>query len=110
MDPVSTSIADSQLLQAYVHRRSQEAFAALVERYINLVYSTSLRRVRDAHLAEDVTQAVFLTLAQKARRLAPGTILSGWLFQTASTGAAIFRMREGAVGLIQITTTDDPPT
>ncbi len=37
----------------------------------------------DAQLAEDVTQTVFLLLSTKAKRLAPGTVISGWLFKVA---------------------------
>src|SRR4026208_1690348 len=34
------------------------------------------------HLAEDVTQSVFLALAQNSRRLANHPVLSGWLHRT----------------------------
>ena len=74
---------DWQLLREYLDNNSQEAFAGLVERHINLVYSTCLREVHDATLAEDVTQVVFLLLVKKAPALREGTVLSGWLFQTA---------------------------
>ena len=74
---------DRQLLREYVANGSQKAFGCLVERYVNLVYSTCLREVHDASMAEDATQEVFLLLAKKAPSLCAEAVLSGWLFQTA---------------------------
>jgi RNA polymerase sigma factor (sigma-70 family) len=85
---------DWQLLKEYVEHDSQPAFSSLVERYLNLVYTTCLREVGDATLAEDVTQVVFILLARKAKNLHPQTVLSGWLFQTARFSARNARKQE----------------
>ena len=73
---------DLQLLREYAENRSEQAFAQLVTRHVNLVYSTALRLVHERQLAEEVTQTVFLKLAHKAGSLRHGTILSGWLYRT----------------------------
>src|SRR5881296_3269070 len=73
---------DGVLLRQYSENHSEEAFAALVTRHINLVYSVAVRCVGDPHQAEEVTQAVFITLAKKAAQLRHDKALSSWLFQT----------------------------
>jgi DNA-directed RNA polymerase specialized sigma24 family protein len=81
-------LTDQQLLRDYTERRSDTAFAELARRHVDLVYSAALRMVRDAHLAEDVTQSVFVALAQNARQLTDRPVLSGWLHCTAQHIAA----------------------
>ena len=79
---------DMELLRQYVRHNSEDAFATLVSRHVNLVYSVALRRVRDTHQAEEITQVVFIILARKAASLGPKTVLSGWLCRTAHYTAA----------------------
>ena len=81
---------DSALLREYVERDSEEAFAALVTRHVNKVYSVALRLTGNPHSAEEITQAVFVILAKKSRQLGKRVILSGWLYQTARLTAVTF--------------------
>jgi RNA polymerase sigma factor (sigma-70 family) len=79
---------DAQLLGAYAESRSEAAFTELVRRHVDMVYSAALRMVCGSHLAEDVTQAVFVALASNAPQLTHRAILSGWLHRTAQNIAA----------------------
>jgi RNA polymerase sigma factor (sigma-70 family) len=79
---------DMALVREYAASRAEPAFEQLVARHVNLVYSAALRRVGDPHLAEEITQAVFIILARKAGSLGANTILSGWLYRTARHAAA----------------------
>lgn len=84
---------DADLLRHYATERSEEAFAELVRRHLNLVYTVALRQVGgDTHLAQDVAQVVFATLSRKAPALTGRPALGGWLFRTTQF-AAIDRVR-----------------
>lgn len=79
---------DSQLLLAYAERRSDAAFAELVRRHFNLVHAAAHRITRDPDLAKDVSQAVFIALANQAGKLAGHAVLAGWLHRTTHNIAA----------------------
>jgi RNA polymerase sigma factor (sigma-70 family) len=84
-----TADDDVALLRRYAEESSQSAFAELVRRHINLVYSAALRRVGgDAHLANDVAQQVFTALARSAQSLTSRATLAGWLYTTTRFAAA----------------------
>lgn len=68
-------------LQEYVQTGSRQALGRLAGRYVDFVYGVARRQTGDSHLAEDVSQAVFLVLARKAYRIKPAA-LSSWLFVT----------------------------
>ena len=80
---------DADLLCRYVANGNEAAFAELVQRHLNLVYSAALRRVGgDAHLAQDVAQQVFTALARNAPSLSQRPALAGWLYTTTRFAAA----------------------
>ena len=83
-------VSDMELLRDYDRQGSEEAFAGLVQRHINLVYSVAYRHVGIAAHAEEITQAVFVILARKAASLRPDTILEGWLHETTRLTALSF--------------------
>ena len=82
---------DMSLVREFAGHQNEAAFETLVARHVNLVYSAALRQTGDAHLAEEITQAVFLVLARKAGSLRRETFLTGWLFKTTRFAAAAER-------------------
>ncbi|HVT91076.1 MAG TPA: sigma-70 family RNA polymerase sigma factor [Tepidisphaeraceae bacterium] len=79
---------DMNLLRAWTHDRNREALGELIGRHINFVYATARRQVGDAHLAEDITQAVFILLLQKAHYIKSEAAMTSWLFTTTRYAAA----------------------
>src|SRR5436190_3814015 len=81
---------DNALLKEYVEHGSEEAFATLVARHVNKIYSIALRHTSNPHQAEEITQAVFVILARKSQRLGKRVVLAGWLCRTARLSAVTF--------------------
>jgi len=79
---------DQQLLREYAAGDSQAAFGELVRRHLDLVHSAAVRMTLDRHLAEDVSQAVFVALARQARSLTERPVLASWLHRTTQNLAA----------------------
>ena len=106
---------DWQLIQEFVTEKSERAFRDLVNRHLNLVHSVALRQVRDAQLAEEITQAVFILLARKAGSLHKNIVLAGWLYRTTRFVAARAlraeqrrqRREQEAFQMQQISSSDD---
>jgi RNA polymerase sigma factor (sigma-70 family) len=73
--------SDEQLVADYRASRSEKAFAEIVARHAGMVLRTSMRLLHSVPEAEDVTQAVFLVLAQ--RPAAVDRNLAGWLHEVA---------------------------
>jgi RNA polymerase sigma factor (sigma-70 family) len=87
---------DAELLARYVQSRSEPAFAELVRRHVDLVFSAALRQVGgDPHRAEEVTQMVFISLARKASSLVRHPALLAWLHQSTRFAASNLRRDEG---------------
>lgn len=87
-------VPNSELLEKFTRKRSEAAFAELVQRHIGLVYSEAFRKTGNSQHAEDITQTVFIVFAHRAGSLGPETVIPGWLYYTARLVAANFQRAE----------------
>ncbi len=76
-------IDSHEMAESRVDDAGSGELPVLVRQHLDWVYSLCRRSVRDAAMAEDVTQTVFLILIRKAKQLPQGVNMSGWLFKTA---------------------------
>src|SRR5436189_6431368 len=76
--------SDRECLESWARHRDADSLQTLVERYLGFVHSSALRRTGDTARAAEVTRAVFLVLARRARRLRKKTVLADWHFQVTS--------------------------
>src|SRR2546423_15514746 len=86
---------DHELLIEY-QKGSDHAFGELVARHISWLYPAALRQIKDPHLAEDVTQAVFIVLARRAATAPKQASLGPWLFGVMRH--AVLNVRRGQRG------------
>lgn len=82
IDRSMNGLTGAELLKRYLANGAEDAFAALVERRLALVYGVALRHLQGTAPAQEVTQEVFITLARRAVWLPGQASLGGWLYRT----------------------------
>lgn len=92
------TVPDAELLQAFVQRRDEAAFEALVWRHGPMVMGVCHRSAGNAQDAEDAFQATFLVLTLKATSILRHDSLASWLhgvaFRTARKAKLVERRRQ----------------
>src|ERR1043165_8603989 len=91
--------SDRESLESWARHRDADSLQTLVERYLAFVHSSALRRTGNAAQAAEVTRAVFLVLARRARRLRKNTVLAGWLFHV--TAVVCRKLRQKRFGRLR---------
>lgn len=80
--PMDDAQSDEQLLQRARTAGDRAAFDTLIRRYANLVYGIAMRQTRDAQLAADISQAVFIVFVKRIRSIHHARALPGWFLKT----------------------------
>ena len=81
--PTRTDLPDGQLLERFLQRRDEAAFAMIVHRHGALVRDVCRNVLRDAHDADDAFQATFLVLACRAASIRRTESVASFLYGTA---------------------------
>jgi RNA polymerase sigma factor (sigma-70 family) len=78
-----SGLDDAQLLERFVDRHDEIAFAAIVERHGPIVLGVCRSILKNAAEVEDAFQATFLVLIRKAGSIRGQDALGGWLHRVA---------------------------
>ncbi len=70
---------DADLIQHTIEG-DEQAFAALVEKYQQQIHALVWQKIGDFHIAQEITQDVFLTAYHKLTTLKNSNRFSGWLY------------------------------
>jgi RNA polymerase sigma-70 factor (ECF subfamily) len=103
---LSEGTSDAQLLDRFVRRHEQAAFAALMCRHGPMVLGVCRRVLHHEQDAEDAFQATFLVLAKKAASISKRESVGGWLYTTAYRLALRAKDRAARRGRVQKPLTD----
>jgi len=76
-------ISDDDLMCRF-QKGDESGFLRLLERYQDRILNFIYRMVSDRHLAEDLTQEVFVRIYLNAGRYHPGSRFAPWLYRIAS--------------------------
>ena len=74
---------DAELIQQTLEG-NQRAFSALVRKYQKPVHALVWRKIGDFHIAEEITQDIFLNVYKKLRTLENPNLFAGWLYVSAT--------------------------
>lgn len=85
--PSERGRTDAELLEAFVARRNETSFEAILDRHGPMVLGLCRRILRNEADAEDAYQATFLVLVRKAASIRPRGMLGNWLYGVANTTA-----------------------
>lgn len=75
-----TCLPDGELLEQFIQRQDEDAFAALMRLHGPMVLGVCRRILRNETEVEDAFQATFLVLIKKAAAVQPRHRVGNWLY------------------------------
>ena len=99
--------SDNKLVQRTLGG-DHDAFAILVEKYQSQIHALAWRKIGDYHIAEDITQEVFLTAYQKLATLTHPDRFAKWLYVIANNLCVTWLRKEATQPQQQSLTLTNP--
>ena len=98
---------DDKLVQLTLEG-DHDAFAVLVEKYQSQIHALAWRKIGDFHMAQDITQEVFLTAYQKLATLTHPDRFAKWLYVIANNLCVTWLRKQAAQPQLQSLASTDP--
>ncbi len=99
--------SDNKLVQLTLEG-DHDAFTTLVEKYQSQIHALVWRKIDDFHIAEDITQEVFLTAYQKLATLTHPDRFAKWLYVIANNLCVTWLRKQAVQPQLQSLTSTDP--
>ena len=99
--------SDGKLVQLTLEG-DHDAFAVLVEKYQSRIHALAWRKIGDFHMAQDITQEVFLTVYQKLTTLTHPDRFAKWLYVIANNLCVTWLRKEATQPQQQSLTLTNP--
>lgn len=90
----ATALVEEQHLVRRVQDGDADAFAALVDRYLDSAYAAAMSVLRDPHDAEDAVQNSFIRALERIDQLQPGSPFGPWFYRVLRSTCLNLRRRE----------------
>jgi len=102
---MTKQLTDQELIVKYL-KGDDASFEVLVQRYLNSIYRFVYGYVRDANIAEDVTQDVFLKVWRNAKKIDKNKSFKSWVYTIAKNTALDFLKKKKSVPFSVFETND----
>ena len=98
--------SDEQLVEVYL-KGEREALNILIKRYLTPIFNYALSFVKDADMAEDLTQEVFVKVWKKIKKFDNKYKFKSWLYVIAKNTCLDYLKKNKAINFSELNLVDD---